>query len=90
VTHYLLLFKLKFEVLVTLERVEDVKGSETLDTGAIHPGQSEANSNAGQESRPMPIGNQNSDVGSKVQSVIPEDEGGARIISQISHTNFNK
>ena len=71
------------------EEVEDVKGSETDLMGTILPGQSKTNSNPSQELRPRSTDDQNLNVASKVQSVISEDEGATRIISQMSHTNLN-
>jgi len=52
----------KLEVLVALERVEDVDGSETHDKGTILPGRSGTKSTTSQESRPMSTGDQTRDI----------------------------
>jgi len=78
-------------MLVTLEEIEDVKGSETHHMGTVLPGQSETKSNATrQESWPMATGDQNSDIASEAPSVISEDEGATRIISLMSRINFGE
>jgi len=78
-------------MLVTLEEIKDVEGSETHHMGTVLPGQPETKSNASrQESWPMSTGDKNSDIASEAQSVISEGEGATRIISLMSRINFNE